>query len=137
MEIAMGDQNERACTVFIVDDEPAITDALSTFASMLDLTARSFSSAAEFLQFAESEGLPDPACLIVDVRMPKINGLELIERLTTLGIDIPAIVMTGHGDESLKQRAEELGAVAFLEKPFRPDEFKEIMRLAVGTENDP
>ena len=69
--------------------------------------------------------------------MPKINGLELIERLTTLGIDIPAIVMTGHGDESLKQRAEELGAVAFLEKPFRPDEFKEIMRLAVGTENDP
>ncbi len=133
----MGDQNERACTVFIVDDEPAITDALSTFASMLDLTARSFSSAAEFLQFAESEGLPDPACLIVDVRMPKINGLELIERLTTLGIDIPAIVMTGHGDESLKQRAEELGAVAFLEKPFRPDEFKEIMRLAVGTENDP
>jgi FixJ family two-component response regulator len=136
MEIAMGDKNEKARTVFIVDDEPAITDALSSFASMLDLTAKSFASAAEFLQYSESEGLPDSACLIVDVRMPKINGLELIERLTALGIDIPAIVMTGHGDESLRQRSAELGAVAFLEKPFRPDEFKEIMRLAMGMEND-
>jgi len=133
----MREQTKKARTVFIVDDEPAITDALSAFASMLDLTAKVFSSAIEFLEYVEAEDLPERACLIVDVRMPKINGLELLEKLIALGKQIPAIVMTGHGDDNLKRRARELGAVAFLEKPFRPEEFKEIMRLAVGTESDP
>ena len=58
--------------------------------------------------------------------MPKINGIELLERLTASGWGFPVIVMTGHGDEALKQRAEALGAT-FLEKPFRPSSFEEVV----------
>ena len=117
----------RKLTIFIVDDEFVVRDALSLFVKAIGLSVKCFESASDFLEHAESETLPEPACLISDVRMPRMSGFELVEKLRALGKRFPVIMTTGHGDDALKRRAEELGVVAFLEKPFRPAKLREIL----------
>ena len=118
------DQNQ---TVFIVEDEAALRDAISLVIQTMGLSARCFSSAVEFLEFIEPNDIPEPVCIIIDVQMPWINGVEALEHLRLSGKKFAAIIISGNSTNELKQRAVELGAIAFLEKPFRPQELQEII----------
>ncbi len=122
-----GCSSDRTPTVFIVDDEVAVRDSLSMVVQTLGVTAKCYSSPVEFLDVIESFDTSCAVCLIVDVQMPDITGLELLDELATLNKAIPAIMITGHGNAALREQAKELGAVAFLEKPFRPAEVRELI----------
>ncbi len=110
---------ERASTqgrcVYVVDDDEAVRHSASVLLDSEGYVAESFASASKFLELAPT--LP-AGCLIVDIRMPGMDGLELRERLTEAGLDFPMIVITGHGDVPLAVKAMKAGAVDFIEKPF-------------------
>jgi FixJ family two-component response regulator len=101
--------------VFVVDDEPAIRDSLALLLRSVGLPTRTFDSAQAFLDAFQ----PVPnACLLADVRMPGMSGLELQETLRTRGLKVPVIVLTGHGDIAMAVRAMKAGAADFIEKPY-------------------
>jgi two-component system, LuxR family, response regulator FixJ len=101
--------------VYVVDDDEAVRDGLSGLLDAGGYTCRTFSAAQEFLQAAPTLR---PGCVIVDIRMPAMDGLELQRRLAAQGLSFPLIVITGHGDVALAVRAMKAGAVDFIEKPF-------------------
>ncbi len=101
--------------VYVVDDDEAVRDSLSVLLESKGLAVRGFASALEFLEAAPS--LPT-GCLIVDIRMPEMDGLELQQHLIDRSLDFSLIVITGHGDVPLAVRAMKAGAVDFIEKPF-------------------
>jgi len=101
--------------VYIVDDDEAVRDSLSVLLESKGYVVKGFASAPEFLAAAPS--LP-VGCLIVDIRMPEMDGLELQERLRSRALGFPMIVITGHADVPLAVRAMKAGAVDFIEKPF-------------------
>ena len=100
--------------IAIVDDDRGVRVALERLVRSLGHNASAFGSAEEFLQF---ENLHDTSCLITDVQMPGLTGLDLQDRLIAEGHRIPIIFVTGHPDETVRARAMKAGAVAFLEKP--------------------
>ena len=102
-------------TVSIVDDEEAVRDSLATLLETEGLAVRTFADAAAFLG---SDAPGRPGCLLVDVRMPGMDGIEVQERLRASGCAMPVIVMTGHADVPLAVRAMKAGAIDFVEKPF-------------------
>jgi two-component system, LuxR family, response regulator FixJ len=107
--------SETESTVFVVDDDHAVRRSLEMLIRSVGLRVQTFSSAQEFLDGYD----PDtPGCLVLDVRMPRISGLELQQTLTEKRIDIPVIIVTGHGDVPIAVRALRNGAVDFLEKPY-------------------
>ena len=128
---------ERGPIVFIVDDEAVIRDALSLIVQAMGLSVKCFSSATEFLGFMAPYDLSRPTFVITDVQMPNINGIEFLKQLKTMNKELPVMLMTGHGTTALKHQAEELGAVAFLEKPFQPAEIQAIITksLKLNTED--
>jgi two-component system, LuxR family, response regulator FixJ len=101
--------------VHVVDDDEAVRDSLSVLLEAAGLPVRTYDSAMAFLSV-----LPDlaPGCVLTDVRMPELDGLELQRRLAQLGVRLPVIVMTGHGDVPIAVEALKAGAADFLEKPF-------------------
>jgi len=101
--------------VYIVDDDAAVRDSLAVLLEACGHHVRSFGLAREFLDAAPA--LP-PGCLIVDIRMPEMDGLELQRRLAERSLNFPTIVITGHGDVPLAVRAMKAGALDFIEKPF-------------------
>jgi two-component system response regulator FixJ len=101
--------------VYIVDDDEAVRDSLSLLLVTRGYTVRAFVSAPEFLSAAPSLR---PGCLIADIRMPEMDGLELQQRLIERALPFPLIVITGHGDVPLAVRAMKVGAIDFIEKPF-------------------
>jgi FixJ family two-component response regulator len=101
--------------IAVVDDDAAIREAVQSLLRSVGLRAEVFTSAQDFLQ---SGRLQDIACLIVDVRMPRMSGLELQQQLTTGHCPIPIIFITAHGDAEMRARALRAGAVDFLDKPF-------------------
>ena len=101
--------------VYIVDDDEAVRDSLSALLESKGYEVTSFGSAPEFLDTARS--LP-AGCLVVDIRMPEMDGLELQQRLIERSLGLPLIVITGHGDVPLAVRAMKAGAIDFIEKPF-------------------
>jgi len=103
-------------TVYIVDDDPAILDSLQALVESEGYRAITFGSAVDFLASDEPAGAA--GCLIADVRMPGMGGLELQQELNARGVRLPVIIMTGHGDIPLAVSAMKAGAVDFLEKPF-------------------
>lgn len=103
-------------TVYIVDDDPAVCDALAKLVETVDFNVKTFSTAQEFLDSYDSS---QPACLILDVRMPGMSGLALQTKLQEDGADIPIIFISGHGDVAMATEALRGGAVDFIEKPFR------------------
>ncbi len=125
------EEPDRNPIVFIVDDEAAMRDSLSMVVQAAGITVKCFSSAVEFLEVVEPNAISNPVCLIADVQMPNIDGIELLAKLNTLEKKLPVILITGHGTPALKQRAEELGAVALLEKPFRSAELHEIIAASL------
>jgi two-component system, LuxR family, response regulator FixJ len=105
-------------TVFVVDDDDAVRDSLSVLLESAGYTVRPFSSSPAFLDQAAS--LPF-GCALIDIRMPDIDGLDLQEKLRARGIDLPIIIITGHGDVPMAVRAMRAGAIDFVEKPFAED----------------
>jgi FixJ family two-component response regulator len=107
---------ESPSQVYIVDDDISIREALSTLVRSVGLAVRTFTSAVEFLDAA----LPDvAACLVLDVRLPGLSGLDLQGELARAGVHIPIIFISGHGDIPMTVRAMKAGAVEFLPKPLR------------------
>ena len=116
-------------TVFVVDDDETVRRALARLVRSAGMTARTFSTAEAFL----AECRPVPAsCLVLDVRLPGLNGLQLQEALNGKGFPISIIFITGHGDVPTSVRAMKAGAVDFLQKPFEGHELLNAIRRAVG-----
>jgi len=114
--------------VVIVDDEAAVRDALDSLFRSMGLRTLLFASPADLLQ----AGVPDtPGCLILDVRLPGISGLDLQEQLERHGIALPIVFMTGHGDIPMSVRAMKAGAVDFLPKPFRDQDMLDAVAGAI------
>jgi FixJ family two-component response regulator len=114
--------------VFIVDDDMSIRDALSTLIRSVGLEVRTFASSAEFLDAA----LPDvPTCLVLDVRLPGLSGLDLQRELARTGVHIPIIFISGHGDIPMTVRAMKAGAVEFLLKPVREQDLLDAITQAI------
>ena len=115
-------------TVFLVDDDRGVRDSLRWLAESVGLHLVSYASAQEFLD-AFQPGTP--GCLLLDVRMPGMSGLDLQERLNAQGIDIPVIILTAHGDVPMAVRALKAGALDFLEKPFSDQVLLDQVNLAL------
>lgn len=122
--------HKNAATVFIVDDDPAVRDAIRWLMEQVKLKVQVFASADEFL----ANYIPGTrGCIILDIRMPGMSGLELQERLKTAGALIPIIIITGHGDVSIAVRAMKAGAVEFLQKPFNDQLLLDTVQSALST----
>ena len=114
--------------VFVIDDDESIREALNSLIRSVGLGVETFASAHEFLQSSR----PDvPACLILDVRMPGLSGLDLQRDLAEANIHIPIIFITGHGDIPMSVRAMKAGAVEFLTKPFRDQDLLDAIQQAL------
>ena len=115
-------------TVFVVDDDRAVRESLALLVQSVGLEVETFAGAGEFLDAYR----PDRrGCLITDIRMPGMSGLELQERLTADGYHIPVIVLTGFGDVPAAVRALKGGAVDFVEKPFNPQALLDLVQQAI------
>lgn len=113
--------------VHIVDDDEAVRKSLAFLLGTAQVSARSYETAISFLANIDSV---ERGCIISDLRMPGIDGLELVRRLKSLGVDLPVIIMTGHGDITLAGKALEAGVVDFLEKPFDDEAVLAAVRSA-------
>ena len=114
--------------VFVIDDDESIREALKSLIRSVGLSVETFASAHEFLQSSR----PDvPSCLILDVRMPGLSGLDLQRDLAEANIHIPIIFITGHGDIPMSVRAMKAGAVEFLTKPFRDQDLLDAIQQAL------
>ena len=114
--------------VFVVDDEPAICLSLKRLVKSVGLEAQTFTSAQEFLRAKR----PDvPGCLVLDVRLPGLSGLDLQQELLDAKVDLPIIFITGHGDIPMSVRAIKAGAVEFLTKPFRDQDLVDAIHHGI------
>jgi RNA polymerase sigma factor (sigma-70 family) len=120
-------------TVFVVDDDVAVRDALSWLIKSVGLNVETYGSAQEFLENYKSER---SGCLVLDVRMPGMSGLELQEKLTADKIALPVIVVTGHGDVPMAVRAVKAGAFDFIEKPFNDQVLLDRIQQALKSEQE-
>jgi RNA polymerase sigma factor (sigma-70 family) len=117
--------------VYVLDDDMAVRHSLERLMRSVGLEVQSFPSAAEFL----GRSRPDrPSCLVVDVRMPGLSGLDLQETLSTSGWNAPMIFITGHGTVPMSVRAMRAGAVNFLQKPFEDQEILDSIHQAIDRE---
>lgn len=114
--------------VHLIDDDEAVRTSLSFVLEMNDLPAATYPTAVEFLKVAESLA---NGCVVTDVRMPEMSGLELVARLKEQGVALPVIVITGHGDVPLAVEAMRAGVADFIEKPFDNDVLLRSIRMAL------
>jgi two-component system, LuxR family, response regulator FixJ len=114
--------------VHIIDDDDALRESLAFLLSTAQIAARSYASATAFLEQLPNVGL---GCVITDVRMPGLSGIDLLKRLKERKIDVPVIVITGHGDVPLAVEAMKSGAVDFLEKPFDDELLLAVVQSAL------
>jgi FixJ family two-component response regulator len=114
--------------VYVIDDDESVRKALEDLLASVDLTVCSFASTQAFLD----HGIADaPACLVLDIRMPGQSGLDFQREMTTLGIGLPVIFITGHGDIEMSVRAMKDGAVEFLTKPFRDQDLLDAIHQGI------
>jgi FixJ family two-component response regulator len=114
--------------VFVVDDDASVREALSSLIEATGMRVETFASAQEFLRNKRPE---TPACLVLDVRLPGLSGLELQRKLAPTRMRLPIIFMTGHGDIPMSVQAMKAGAVEFLPKPFDDEQLLEAIRQAI------
>jgi FixJ family two-component response regulator len=119
--------------VYVVDDDISVREALSSLIRSTGLRVETFSSAREFLGQSPSDG---PSCLVLDVRLPDLNGLALQQELAAVKNQIPIIFITGHGDIPMSVRAMKAGAVEFLTKPFEDQELLDAIREAIKKDTE-
>jgi FixJ family two-component response regulator len=117
-----------APTVFIVDDDESVRTSLRRLVRSLGYHASAFADAHSFLQSRRSEG---PGCVILDVELPDLNGLEVQRELSALGSLMPIVFLTGRGDIPTSVRAMKAGAMEFLTKPFQPEQLAQAIRAAL------
>jgi RNA polymerase sigma factor (sigma-70 family) len=115
-------------TVFVVDDDTSVRTALKRLIQSLGLKVETFDSAQAFLKHGPHDG---PACLVLDVRMPGMSGIELQHRLTRAGLGMPIIFITGHGSIPMSVQAMKAGAVDFIEKPFEDQKLIDAINIAI------
>jgi len=119
--------------VYVIDDDPAMRDSLDFLLGSAGFSVHVFDSAQVFLdELAKLE----PGCVVTDVRMPGIDGIELLRRMHSGARKLPVIVMTGHGDVPLAVEAMKLGALDFLEKPFEDDRLIGMIEIALSEQQD-
>ena len=122
-----------APVVFVIDDDPSVRSSLKFLISTVGLQVESFDSADSFLLRKP----PDvPCCLVLDVRLPGLSGLDFQRELTARNIRIPIVFVTGHGDIPMSVRAMKAGAVEFLTKPFRDQDLLDGIRIALERDRD-
>jgi FixJ family two-component response regulator len=115
--------------VHVIDDDASLRTALSGLFRSVGLNARVYGTASEFVQAP----VPDaPGCLVLDVRLPGLNGLDFQAQLADLGIRLPVVLMTGHGDVPMSVRGMKAGAVDFLQKPFRDQDMLDAVATAIA-----
>jgi len=115
--------------VFIVDDDASVRRSIQDLVSSVDLRAEAFATPQEFL---DSKRADCSGCLVLDVRLPGMSGLDCQRRLAEAGVTIPIIFITGHGDVPMTVRAMKSGAVEFLTKPFRPQDLLDAVHQALA-----
>ena len=114
--------------VYVIDDEETVREALSSLFRSVGLQTKTFGSAKEFLQFK----LPDaPACLVLDVRLPGMSGLDFQIELASMDLRLPIVFISGHADVPMSVKAMKRGAIEFLTKPFRDQDLLDAVRLAI------
>ncbi len=114
--------------VFVIDDDAAVRAAIQGLLKSVGLRSESFGAAQEFLRSKRPDG---PSCLVLDVRLPGVNGLEFQRELADAGIQIPIIFISGHGDIPMTVKAMKSGAVEFLTKPFRDQDLLDAIHQAL------
>jgi FixJ family two-component response regulator len=119
---------DSSATVLVVDDDASVRDAVRNLLASVGLRAVAFGSTDEFLRAQKPAA---PSCLVLDVRLPGMSGLEFQERLAEMGNHIPIVFITAHGDIPMTSRAIKAGAVEFLTKPFQKDEFLAAVHQAL------
>jgi FixJ family two-component response regulator len=122
------EQDRRNSAVFVVDDDESVRKSLGNLIRSARLRVETFASAQQFL---DSARVDLPSCLVLDVRMPHLNGLELQRRLMEINVDIPIVFITAHGDVPTSVKAMKAGAVEFLIKPFRDEELLDAIDHAI------
>jgi FixJ family two-component response regulator len=115
-------------TIFVIDDDVSVRDAITGIVKSVGLRAQTFASARDFLQKSPPEG---PNCLVLDVRLPGLSGLDFQRELTRLNIRIPIVFITGYGDIPMTVQAMKAGAVEFLTKPFRDQDLLDAIQQAL------
>src|ERR1700722_13119109 len=121
--------SDETAVVFVVDDDAGVCDATRSLVASIGLKVQTFKSASEFLATKRSEL---PACLVLDVRLPGMSGLDLQRELAESGTWIPIIFITGHGDIPMSVQAMKGGAVEFLTKPFRDQQLLDAVQQAIA-----
>jgi FixJ family two-component response regulator len=120
---------ESQAVVFVVDDDASVREALQRLVRSAGLRVEAFASAEEFLNRTRTEG---PCCLVLDVRLPELSGLDLQRRMVDANNEMPIVFITGHGDIPTTVRAMKAGAVEFLTKPLVEGDVLESIRLAIA-----
>jgi len=118
-------------TIFIIDDDASVRESIKDLVESVGLHAESFATAQEFLS---SERRGGPSCLVLDIRLPGISGLDLQRELKKAGVKIPIIFITGHADIPMTVKAMKSGAVEFLTKPFRDQDLLDVIQRALDDE---
>jgi FixJ family two-component response regulator len=119
---------ETQAVVFVIDDDPSVRQSLSDLLATVGLRVETFGSAADFVRDRFPEG---PGCLVLDIRLPGLSGLDLQAELAKAGMHLPVIFITGHGDIPMTVRAMKAGAVEFLTKPFRDQDLLDAVQRAL------
>lgn len=120
-------------TVFVVDDDPGVSKSTRLLVKSVDLPIETFGSAKEFLEHVDPSR---PGCLVLDLRMPGMGGLELQEQLAARGYSLPIIFITAHGDVATAVRAMRAGAIEFLEKPYRGQDLLDRIHEAIALDRE-
>ena len=115
-------------TVFVIDDDELVRKAIQGMLKSVGLRSETFGTTQEFLRSKRPEG---PSCLVLDVRLPGVNGLDFQRELANVGIRIPIVFITGHGDIPMSVKAMKSGAVEFLTKPFRDQDLLDAIHQAL------
>jgi FixJ family two-component response regulator len=115
-------------TVFVIDDDAAVRASIQGLLKSVGLPSESFGTAQEFLRIKRPDG---PSCLVLDVRLPGVSGLDFQHQLAEAGVQIPIIFITGHGDIPMTVKAMKSGAVEFLTKPFRDQDLLDAINQAL------
>src|SRR4249920_130673 len=129
-------KNERSAplpVVFVVDDDASVREALGSLIRSIGLRVEAFASAQEFFAAKRPDAI---CCLILDVRLPGVSGLDFQAELTKAKIQIPIIFITGHGDIPMTVRAMKAGAIEFLTKPFRDQDLLDAVQIALERDRE-
>lgn len=125
--------NSDTALVYVVDDDASVRTAIGRLLRSVGLEIQLFASATEFLAFTRPER---PGCVVLDVRMPRLSGLDLQRELAAAGVTLPIIFVTGHADVPMSVRAMKAGAVDFLPKPFHDQDLLDAVQRAIAADRE-